>query len=872
MSDKKPADPDLKSYRRKRQAGSTPEPFGGSGSRKGLFVVQKHAATHTHYDFRVELGGVLKSWAIPRGPSLNPEIKRLAMFVEDHPVEYADFEGIVPAGNYGAGPVIVWDQGVWIPIDDPVAGLRDGKLLFDLRGHKLGGRWTLVRTKKTKQQDYHGPSREWLLIKKEDAWVARNPALTPNDRSIFSGLHVEDLGRAAAIEEEVDAELQETGLAKVSLPFHTLKPMLAQKCDPGPEPAAAYDNASHLFELKYDGFRLLARRQGSDVQLRYRSGTNVTALYPEVGRALSRFALRDFIVDGEVVVLDDNGRPRFQRLQKRSRLSRTADIAQASVNLPVVFYVFDVLQLLGRDLRPHPLVARKALLNRFVPSRGPVRVVDHIDGVDDQDLGQAFFDKAAELELEGIVAKRRNGTYVHHRSTAWRKIRREQVDDFVIVGFTPTKAGRTGFGALHLAAHEFDDTPLRYAGRVGTGFSEEALTMLQGALADIRIAAPPCRDAPTSFRQHIWVEPSLVCAVRFRERSDSGNLRMPVFLRLLSDKRPDECILDPEAEPVEAPPPNEAPEAKTQSPSPNPSTGPGKVVITNRHKIFWPEQGLSKGDLVDYYAGVAPLLAPYLRDRPVVLTRYPDGIHGKSFYQKDAPEWTPAWVRTERIYSEHADREIDYFIADDEDTLLHLVNMGTIPLHVWCSRWNDIGRPDWCILDLDPKEAPFSDVVAVARHIKRLCDDIGLPAVAKTSGSTGLHVLIPLGGQCTYAQSRSLGEVLGHVVSHEIDAIATMVRAPSKRQGKVYIDWLQNRHGQLLVAPYSVRPLPGAPISMPLSWRQVNSNLKLSDYTIQTAPAILRRRRQDPCLSVLQDKPDLQRALSLLSERLSQFR
>ena len=822
----------LEEYRAKRIAGRTPEPFGGGPARPHLFTVQKHAATSLHYDFRLEWNGVLLSWAVPKGPSPDPAVKRLAMQTEDHPVEYADFEGVIPDGNYGAGQVVVWDQGCWVPLEDPDDGLAKGKLLFELRGHKLGGVWTIFRTKKKGKE-----TREWLLVKKPDGWAEEEPSWS--EASVLSGLEVEELRDGHSRAADLRRELGTLGARKRPVAPDSVKVMLAQAEERVPTKGA------WIYELKYDGFRLLC----SNDRLFYRGGRDATHLYPEVMRTLRQLPYAGLILDTEIVVLDEEGKPEFQRLQKRAQLSRTAEIERAAVERPVACYVFDLLAAEGYDLRPLPLVQRKTLLKKILPPQGTLRFTDHL-----ADRGEAFFLHVKEMGLEGVVAKRADSPYRGLRSPAWVKVRADRTGDFVVVGFTAPKGGRTGLGALHLGA--YDGNELVYTGRVGTGFSDRQLEELRALLDALEVDEPPCTGTLPKTRGHHWVRPDLVVDVRYKERTSDGLLRQPAFLRLREDKPPEEC---------------EAPEARGGEPEPTPAVEESAAAFTpsNLTKVFWPEDGYTKGDLIEYYRAIAPWLLPYLRDRPVVMTRYPDGIGGKSFFQKDAPKWVPDWLRTERIWSEPTEREIDYFIVDDEEQLAFLANLGTIPLHVWSSRVTQLAKPDWCILDLDPKGAPFEDVITVARAIHRLCQMVEFDCHVKTSGSTGLHILLPLGGQCTYEQSRSLGELIARIIEAELPAIATTARAMRKREGKVYLDYLQNGHGQLLVAPFSVRPRDGAPASAPIRWSDVNSRLTIDKFTIKTLPTRMRRLKGgDPMLPVLVQKPDLVAILARLAALL----
>jgi bifunctional non-homologous end joining protein LigD len=609
-----------------------------------------------------------------------------------------------------------------------------------------------------------------------------------------------------------------------------------------------FSDPGWLFELKYDGYRLLAgRKANGGGLLLFRRGSEATETFPEVARALSCLPFENLVMDGEVVVLEDDGRPSFQKLQRRALLSRPSDIARAAVALPACFYAFDLLGFEGFDLRGLPLSERKSFLRRIVPQAGPLRFSDHV-----LEHGLALFEEVRKRGIEGIVAKKANASYRGGRSPLWLKIRLDRTDDFVIVGLSAARKSRAGFGALHIAIS--DGAELVYAGRVGSGFSESDLGRISDLLESHRRPTPPCKGAP-SAPGDIWVDPSLLCEVRYKEWTREGHLRHPVFMRLREDKAVEEAL--PAApEPSREPPRDEG----------------DRVAFTNLNKVFWPEEGLTKGDLIEFYRLVSPWLLPYLKDRPLVLTRYPDGIHGKNFFQKDAPGFAPAWVRSERMWSEHAQREIDYFVCDTEDTLLYLVNLGTIPLHIWSSRVVALARPDWSILDLDPKGAPFRDVVTVAIAIRKICDDLGLRSFVKTSGSTGLHVLLPLGGGCTYEESRSLAELISRVVVQELPKIATMVRTISSRGGRVYLDFVQNGHGRLLVSPFSVRPLPGATVSTPLAWREVGARLDPRRFTIRSVPRRLEKLKEDPLRSVLSERPDLPRALGRLAERLKEAR
>jgi bifunctional non-homologous end joining protein LigD len=839
----------LAPYRAKRSLERTPEPAGshasgGNAGTGGLFVVHKHAARRLHFDLRLQMGGVLRSWAVPKGPSYDTADKRLAVMVEDHPLEYGDFEGRIPDGNYGAGAVIVWDRGRWLPIEDPVAGLEKGKLLFELRGHKLHGLWTLVKLKKS--------DKEWLFIKERDSY-AGSSAPQPPEESVLSGLTVEDLKAGRTPGGGIRAELERLGAPQRNVPAETAPLMLAESRD------MPFTDPAWLFELKLDGYRLLA---SAGPRLFSRNGNDLSHCFPEVSRAVAALPVGGLVLDGEVVALDEAGRPSFQRLQQRGKLTRSLDIRQAAVENPVTFYAFDLLAAEGFDLRPLPLVVRKRLLRKLLPPAGAIRFLDHFEGD-----GELLYQHVQKLGLEGIVAKQADSTYRTGRSPCWLKIRTRISDDFVVVGFTASKGQRTGFGALLLA--QYVDGALVYSGRAGTGFSDKQLTEVREILARSRRDGPVCAGPIPQEKGITWTEPRMVCEVEFTEWTEERLLRQPVFLHFRDDKEPEECLRAAERAPS-----NRArgqrgsgAEKEAESPASRPAALPPRFEFSNLDKLFWPEEGYTKGDLIEYYRAIGPWILPYLKDRPVVLTRYPDGITGKSFFQKDAPGFVPEWIRTERMWSEQAEREIDYFVCNDEAALLYLVNLGTIPLHVWGSRTSKIERPDWCILDLDPKEAPFSHVIEVAQATHALCDEIGLPHFVKTSGSSGLHVMIPLGCQCRYDETRSLGELLARLIVAELPDIATITRQVSRRAGKVYIDYLQNGAGRLLVAPFSARPLPGAPVSMPLRWNEINRNLDIRSFTIENAIQRMKKLKKDPLGEVLTMSPDLAGAIGRLQER-----
>ncbi|PYN32060.1 MAG: DNA ligase [Candidatus Rokuibacteriota bacterium] len=917
---------DLQEYRRKRDPAATPEPFGGPGPAGGSrFVIHKHSARRLHYDLRLEIDGVLKSWAVPKGPSVRSHEKRLAVHVEDHPIEYADFEGVIPEGSYGAGPSIVWDAGRFQLLKPEPASeqIARGKLEFELFGYKLKGRWTLARMS--------GKDRDWLLLKKSDEYAGETEPTERYPESVLSGLTIEELRDGASRVETLRRRLTELKAPRGEITPQGDLLMLATLVDETPS------DPSWLFEIKYDGIRVLASRAGDEIELRGRSGQVVTTRYPEVTAALHALPLTSFVLDGEIVALDERGRSSFQRLQERMGLTRPADVERARGVVPVSAVFFDALVLDGRDLRRLPLEARKECLRLLVPPRGVVYFGDHV-----LEHGADFLAAACEQGLEGVVAKKRDSTYAAKRSRDWLKIKCQLRQEFVIGGYTVPQGTRAHFGALHLGL--YDKGELVYVSKVGTGFDERTLKTISEKLRPLERPTSPFARGTPGGRGHHWVEPRIVGEIRFTEWTRDGGIRHPSFLGLRDDKRPEDCVRETSvvargeeagvggtgraaspARPLSAAlraaggtrgshsarpvPPTPAssprggsgdrastsesgdstPEASRKSDPRRTNMGKGRrtsaaddkrvsgepalvgaderrVTITNPSKVFWPDEGYTKSDLVEYYEAVSPWLLPYLKDRPLVLTRYPDGITGKSFFQKDAPEWTPSWLRTERIHANDVDRDIDYFIVDDRESLRYVVNLGTIPLHLWSSRLASLDNPDWLVLDLDPKGAPFTDVVKVARALHSILDGLGLPSYVKTSGATGLHIVLPLGAGYDYEVTRTFARLLAAMGVEAEPEISTIARPLRSRGGKVYIDFGQNGRGQTVVAPFSARPLPGAPVSCPLRWEEVTAKLDPARFTIKTAPARL-EKIGDPMAPVLSGRIDVAAALRKLEHR-----
>jgi bifunctional non-homologous end joining protein LigD len=851
----------LEKYRSKRDPARTPEPFEGTAppsrapieaaaGEKPSFVVQKHWARNMHYDLRLELDGTLKSWAVPKGPSTRVEEKRLAVHVEDHPLEYGSFEGVIPSGNYGAGSVIVWDRGWYgsFKPEDLLEQYERGKMELELFGFKLRGRWTLVRMGKKE--------KEWLLLKKADGAANEQEAIDRYPESVITGLTVEEMrdvpGTLAALRERIrslKAPKGEVSPRDVSLTLATL----AERPPSGPEWG---------FEIKYDGVRVIASRNEDEVVLLGRSGEEITKRYPEIAAGLLALPAPRFLLDGEIIAEDESGRPSFQRLQARMGLKKPRDIEAAMAKVPVRGVFFDCLGLEGHDLRKLTLEQRKELLARVVPPLGTVQRADHV-----LEQGKAFFEAATEMGLEGIVAKRLTSRYSGRRTQDWIKVKCDRRQEFVIGGYTEPQGSRARFGALHVGLYE--GKKLVYVTKVGTGFDTAALESIAKALAPLARKTSPFDEGTPTGRGHHWVEPRLVCEIRFTEWTRDGGLRHPTFLGLREDRRPEDCRRE---EPVrlEA---DESAAPKSKAPAKRARTAAAAaarptVHLTNLKKVFWPGEGYTKGDLIGYYESVAPLLLPYLRDRPSVLTRFPDGITGKSFFQKDAPVYVPDWVRTETVHSGDGERDIRYFVIDDIESLRYVANLGTVPLHVWSARVSSLENPDWLVLDLDPKEAPFAHVVQVARALKTILDDLELPSFIKTSGATGLHVLLPMGRRYTHEETRTFARLLAMLTVEQVPEISTVTRAIKGRGGKVYVDFGQNGRGNTIVAPYSVRPLPGAPASCPLRWDEVTARLDPARFTIRTLPERF-KSMADPMVDVFGEGVDVATAIANISRRMS---
>lgn len=858
----------LDEYRQKRDASRTNEPMGDEPGRRGptvrgAFVVHQHDATGMHWDLRLEVGGVLASFAVPHGPSLDPEKRHLAVQTEDHPIEYLDFEAVIPPGTYGAGPMIVWDHGAVRYLETSAEeGLETGKLHFALEGRKLHGRFGLVRVKpRGGSRARGGPSREWLLLKKKDEHAdPSRDVIRDRPRSVLSGLTVDELAVASRIADEVEAEAARLGAPLLRGPFPAkLEPML---CTAGPVPAAA----GWLYELKLDGVRIIARKDDRDARLAYRSQRDATNAYPEVVRAVQALAPRRLVLDGEIVAFDDHGRPSFHRLATRIHGGGPrVDMRAAMMATPVVFMVFDVLAIGERDLRPLPLIVRKGLLARLLPAPGVLRAHDHVDR-----SGGALLAFCKERGLEGVVAKRANAPYREGpaRTGDWVKTKCEREADFVVVGWT--KGDGRKLGALDVATWEGGRLVVR--GKVGSGLDDATMRALLRDMAKLEAPGPTAAGSYVPApRGRVHVRPELVVGVRFQEWSPDGNVRHPVFLGVRPDRDTRTCTEGPGGEDEGAPPESpraveESADGATVDPAASPApaaSGPAPVVaITNRAKVFWPAEGLTKGDLVDYYVAVAPWLLPYLDDRPVVLVRYPDGIEGKSFYQWNVPHGIPPWVRSVNLGKHAHAAEGDeahrkhVFIVDRTESLAYLANLACIPIHVLASRVASPDEADWLTVDFDVGRASLRAAIPLALLLRSICDRIGLPSYPKTSGQSGLHVFVGLGRGTSPVAARTLADLLGRMLCEAHPDVATMERVVAKRGARVYVDTGQTGASRTIVAPLSVRATAGARVSTPLTWDEVVPELDPGAFTIRTVPERL-ATMGDPMAALLRDRPDM---------------
>jgi bifunctional non-homologous end joining protein LigD len=778
----------LAEYKRKRDPKKTPEPFGGRKRRKDpIFVVQRHDARRLHYDFRLERNGALASWAVPKGVPLEPGQQHLAVHVEDHPLEYASFEGEIPKGQYGAGTVELWDQGTYELVEEK----KNGGLTVRLHGKRLDGTYALVPAKLS------GDPKNWLIIRKKDVEAAKEVTSAP--------------------------------------PLHRkYAPMLATPTEDVPR------GEGWAFEIKWDGYRIVASVAGSEAELRTRKDQDYTQRFENVAKELVK-ALKtpDCVVDGEVCALDDEGRPSFSAMQ------------QGKSGTPLVYFVFDVLEIEGEATVDLPLAERRKRLEKLLDKRN--KTIRFSESFDD---GEALLTAAKQQQLEGIMAKRVDSKYHPGKRTRdWLKIKPHGRQEFVIAGYTKGQGRRSGtLGSLVLGAYRGGE--LVYIGNVGTGFTEKEIRRLLAALKPLERDAPPFREVPKMAKVKkgdvVWVEPKLVAEVEFVEWTHDGRLRAPAYKGLREDK--------------------EAREVRIEEPFPSEIRKGSRVLrLSNLDKLFWPDEGITKGDLLQYYRAVADALVPHLRDRPFTMKRYPDGWQGSFFFQKDAPKHMPEWIKTAEIEVSTRDsprrkRTIRTPLVNDELALLWMVNMGCIDMNTWYSRVDKLDRPDWVLFDLDPSpDVGFKETVQVAHLVRQALEALELESLVKTSGSEGIHVLVPIARRYSYADTREFSEIVAGALARSYRGLVTTEWTKAKRRG-VLIDSNQNGEGKTIASVYSVRPKPGAPVSTPLRWDELTEDL---DPTAFTMDVVLERVRKhgDLFADVLSTKQSLSTALKALSAR-----
>ncbi len=764
----------LTKYKEKRDPKKTPEPFGSRKRRKApIFVVQRHQARRLHYDFRLERDGALASWAVPKGVPLEPGQQRLAVHVEDHPLEYATFEGEIPAGQYGAGTVEIWDRGTYELLEEK----KDGGLTVRLHGDRLEGTWALVPARLS------GDAKNWLILRKRD-----------------------DASESTRVAYE---------------------PMLATLEQDLPR------GTGWLYEVKFDGYRSLAYMRGGEATLRSRTGKDLTQRFSDVASAVERAVKTpDCVIDGEICALDEEGRPSFSAMQK------------GEAGTPIVYYIFDLLEADGEPLIDLPLVERHKRLDGLLDGR--VRTVRVSETFED---GRSLLQAAKNQGLEGVIAKRAESRYQPGKRTRdWLKVKTHGRQEFVVAGYTRGQGRRSGgFGALVLGVREGDE--LVYVGNVGTGFTDKDIDSLLERLRPLERETSPFGEAPKMPRVRrgdvVWVEPELVVEVEFAEWTHEGRLRAPAFVGVREDK-PASAVQREEPFPREL------------------RRGRRRLQLSNLDKVFWPAEGITKGDLLAYYRRIAPVLVPHLRDRPFTMKRYPDGIEGNHFFQKDAPSHMPSWIPTRAYRSTSREsrekRTIRYPLVNDELALLWMVNMGCIDMNTWYSRIDKPHRPDFVLFDLDPSpDVGFPEVVQVALLVKQALEALGLRGIPKTSGADGMHVLVPITRGSSYDDTREFAEIVARALASSHRGLVTTEWSKAKRRG-VLIDANQNGEGKTIASVYSVRPRSGAPVSTPLRWEEVTEDLDPAAFTMDAVTQRI-ERHGDLFGPVLEGRQSLAQAL-----------
>jgi bifunctional non-homologous end joining protein LigD len=802
----------LARYHDKRDFARTPEPKGAAGSTDGSalqYVVQRHDATRLHYDFRLEHDGVLKSWAVPKEPSLNTKDRRLAVQTEDHPLDYGGFEGEIPEGEYGAGSVVIWDRGSWKPLGDADAGLREGKLDFELAGQKLKGRFTLVRMAERGKRKSN--KENWLLLKRHDRKPTKAPAASAHARR----------KQRAPDPSAVD------GARRGALPTNPTPQLATAVTRPPTGPG-------WLFEPKLDGYRVLCRLEDGQATVLTRRGNDWTERFAAIAAAVAALPCRTALIDGEAVVFDARGVTSFQRLQN----------ALTTTGAPIVLVAFDLLHLDGWDLTRVPLVERKALLARLLENApAALRFGEHVT-----EDGAAFFSAACKAGLEGIIAKRAQDPYRAERTRGWQKVKCLQRQEFVVVGFTDPGGSRTAFGALLVATRDDTRSPLRYAGKVGTGFDERTLRTLHARLHPLERRTPPVERASARgiARGAHWVEPELVAEIAYTEWTSDGRLRHPVFIGLREDKVAGEVVAERAQPPGEAAasPAAMAPPAAKQTVAAPAADAKRRIRLTHPDKILFPDPGITKRQLADYWLQVADVALPFIAHRPLTMFRCPDGYGAQCFYQKHVGVAVPAAVPRVQITA----GEDPYAAIDDASSLVALVQVGVLELHVWGSRAEHLDQPDIIVFDLDPApEVPWSEVANAGLRVKDRLEALGLNAFAKLTGGKGLHVVVPVTPGPTWPAVKKFTRAFVNEMVRDEPRRFVASMSKIKRTGKIFIDYLRNDHEATAIAAYSPRARAGAPVALPIEWNELEPDAAQAPrFGLRDVPRLVRARKRDP--------------------------
>ncbi|WP_426206570.1 DNA ligase D [Pseudomonas sp. TWP3-1] len=807
----------LDDYNRMRDFSATSEPAAvkrrgkkTAGEHTLQFCIQKHDASHLHYDFRLELDGSLKSWAVPKGPSLDPKVKRLAVHVEDHPLDYATFEGSIPEGHYGAGDVIVWDRGVWIPQEDPEAAYAKGKLKFELQGEKLAGLWNLVRT------HMPGKKQQWFLIKHQDSAarpqsdydvLVAEPDSVLSERTLvdkpkLSAKQVKPL-KAKPVKAKKVASGKLTGAHKAKIPAQ-LKPELATLVDSAPDGDWSY-------EIKFDGYRIMARIDHDQVQLFTRNGHDWTHKLPKQAEALAALGLESAWLDGEMIVADEQGVPDFQALQNAFEVGSSANI---------IYYLFDLPYLNGVDLREVPVEERRAALSTVLKAHeNPLlRFSEAFD-----ETPEALLNSACQMQMEGLIGKRLGSPYVSRRSGDWIKLKCKHRQEFVVVGYTDPKGARSAFGALLLGLHDRDSGELRYAGKVGTGFSESTLKSILAQLKPLQVKQSAVVNPPSGFEAKgvHWLKPSLLAEVAFAEMTKDGSVRHAVFHGLRDDK-PAKAITEERAKPVKKSVTKTAGKPVEKKPA---DTAPsqlglasGKVRITHPDRVIDASSGTTKMQLAEYYASVAEWILPQLKDRPVALVRAPDGIGGELFFQKNAENLAIPGIKT-------LDKDLTgqpIMLVNSAEALIGAVQMSTVELHTWNATTVDLDKPDRFVLDLDPDPAlPWKSMVEATALTLTVLDELGLKAFLKTSGGKGIHLVVPLTRKLGWDEVKDFSHAIVTHMAKLLPERFSAVSGPKNRVGRIFIDYLRNGLGATTICTYAARTREGLPVSVPIFREEV---------------------------------------------------